>query len=84
VRFQVLTAAIALMMEAVRTSEMSVNINLTTRRYIAIMILIVPTTFHTHCIRISIQIRANIIIFFINCMYNIKPLSDASEIVTPG
>jgi hypothetical protein len=26
------------------------------------MILIVPTTFHTHCVRVSIQIRANIII----------------------
>jgi hypothetical protein len=44
VRFQVLTAAnvkfieysgiIALMMEAVRTSETSVNFNVTTRRYI--------------------------------------------------
>jgi hypothetical protein len=38
--------------------------------------LIVTTTFHTHCARVSIQIRANIIIlvFFINSMYNIKPL----------
>jgi hypothetical protein len=39
---------------------------------ITIMILIVPTTFHTHCVRVSIQIRANIIIFFINSMYDIK------------
>jgi hypothetical protein len=38
------------------------------------MILIVPPTFHTHCVRVLIQIRANIIIFFINSMYNIKPL----------
>jgi hypothetical protein len=38
------------------------------------MILIVPTAFRTHCVRVSIQIRANIIIFFINSVYNIKPL----------
>jgi hypothetical protein len=38
------------------------------------MILIVQTTFQTHCVSVSIQIRANIIIFFINTMCNIKPL----------
>jgi hypothetical protein len=41
---------------------------------IIIMIFIVPTNFHTHCVRVSIQTRANIIIFYINTMYNIKPL----------
>jgi hypothetical protein len=30
-------------------------------------------TFLTHCVRVSIQIRANII-FFMNSIYNIKPL----------
>jgi hypothetical protein len=36
--------------------------------------LIIPTTFLTHCVRVSIQIQANVIIFFINSIYNIKPL----------
>jgi hypothetical protein len=43
--------------------------------YNIIMILIIPTTFYTYCVRVSIQIRANIILFFINSMYNIKPLN---------
>jgi hypothetical protein len=38
------------------------------------MNLIIPTTFLTNCVRVSIQIRANIIIFCINSIYNIKPL----------
>jgi hypothetical protein len=36
---------------------------------IIIMILIVPNTFHTHCVRVSIKIRANIIIFFTKYIY---------------
>jgi hypothetical protein len=44
--------------------QVSSEISLYEYRYI--MILIVPTTFHTHCVRVSIQIRASIIIFSIN------------------
>jgi hypothetical protein len=43
---------------------------------VRIIILVIPTTFHTYYVRVSIQILANIIIFLINSIYiyNIKPL----------
>jgi hypothetical protein len=44
-----------------------------------VMNVIIPTTFLTHCVRVSIQIRANIIIFFINSIYNIKPLVNITK-----
>jgi hypothetical protein len=41
---------------------------------IIIINFIIPTTFLTHCVRFSIQIQTNVIIFFINSIYNIIPL----------